>query len=734
MTREGAILSVRTQLLARVVIAIAAGMVMLVASYVALLQRSQRHLDAEASSQQHAQIQHTSELVRTLVQTHAHAIQAKLDQDLLLALHLLEARGGIQFDAARPHRWRAINQLDHSAVSIELPGTAVGGEPLGAFELRTDRVPFIDEVGTLTGSTFTLFQRMNPAGDMLRIATNVDMGGGRRAVGTYIPAIEPSGERNQVIRAVLSGQTFRGTARVVDEMYVTAYHPLVQGDQVVGVLYAGSPESRLVSVQAAIDAVSIGASGFATVVRGTGTERGRFATASRGASPAATLFDQAPSAGDADALRRFVDEAVTRGAARLDGVGLVPRDGSEPRPATLRATYYAPWDWVIVTVAYHHELQSLQRKLAGTARELLIALGVALFAAALLTVLAIVAFTRPLVLRLESVSSAAESLAQGERYEGAEDDHDDEIGRLTRAVHALHLYLSNLADASASVAQGRFDVSVGLRSEDDRLSLSFSSMVESLRSTVGELRSRTDWQAFQEGVGEALSMALDERDAVAVLTRTLQTELPAYHVELLLADASHANLESVIETERGLGCDVAAPMQCPAIRDGSPRRFPRAADYTACPHAWSRGEASLSCTPVRVAGRAVGVLHTVRSADVEVPARAPRRVDHRGRDAIVHGEHRRGRVVRHRAAGRRPGPRGRGPVPREAGGSGSGRVVRFGRGGRGRLRARPRQEPRWRGSGHGLGGCNPDELGDRHRHSAAPVDQSSPRKLSPKIT
>ena len=48
---------------------------------------------------------------------------------------------------------------------------------------------------------------MNERGDMLRVATTVPDGQGRRAIGTYIPAIEPDGRPNPVVATVVRGDS-----------------------------------------------------------------------------------------------------------------------------------------------------------------------------------------------------------------------------------------------------------------------------------------------------------------------------------------------------------------------------------------------------------------------------------------------------------------------------------------------------------------------------------------------
>lgn len=78
----------------------------------------------------------------------------------------------------------------------------------------------VDEVKLLVGGTCTVFQRMNEAGDMLRVATNVEKLDNTRAIGTYIPAVNLDGQPSPVVSALLARKTFRGRAYVVKAWYL----------------------------------------------------------------------------------------------------------------------------------------------------------------------------------------------------------------------------------------------------------------------------------------------------------------------------------------------------------------------------------------------------------------------------------------------------------------------------------------------------------------------------------
>ncbi|SDY17294.1 hypothetical protein SAMN05660209_02198 [Geodermatophilus africanus] len=129
---------------------------------------------------------------------------------------------------------------------VELPRAAAGGTWLGQNTDPGVPTPVVDQVRDLVGGTATVFQRTGPAGDMLRVATNVVGATGSRAIGTYIPATNPDGAPNPVLAAVLAGQTYRGNAFVVDSCYVSAYAPLFDGaGQVVGMVYVGQKQQNL---------------------------------------------------------------------------------------------------------------------------------------------------------------------------------------------------------------------------------------------------------------------------------------------------------------------------------------------------------------------------------------------------------------------------------------------------------------------------------------------------------
>ena len=169
------------------------------------------------------------------------SVGKKVAGDLQLAKAAFDERGTISL-ADKTTPWKAVNQFNKQVQEVGLPKMMIGKQWLGENAGSEAAASFVDTVTSLSGGdTCTIFQRMNDAGDMLRIATTVRNPDGSRAIGTYIPAVEPDGKPNPVVNALVRGQTFVGRAFVVDAWCQTAYTPILDAQKhVVGALYVGA--------------------------------------------------------------------------------------------------------------------------------------------------------------------------------------------------------------------------------------------------------------------------------------------------------------------------------------------------------------------------------------------------------------------------------------------------------------------------------------------------------------
>jgi len=384
-------------------------------------------------------LNHITTGVYNLVETESDAFADDLSRSLRVARGFLDRSGGIGFGAAEVE-WTAVNQFSGETTGIALPRLLVGGQWQGSDPDPAVSSPFVDEVADLVGITVTIFQRMNERGDMLRVATTVRTGDGKRAVGTYIPAIMPDGSSNPVIETILDKGRFTGRAVVVDDWYLTSYEALrAPDDSIIGMLYVGQRQAIIESrIRSAIIDTSIGKTGYVYVIEGEGEDRGRYIVSQQGARDGENIWDIV----DADGryvIRDIVNAALALEPGELTTIRylwLNPGE-TEPRWKIARLAYFAPWDWVIGASAYEDELEQYRAVLEkGRSRmsHVMIAAGLAIVVA--VGALAIL-LARSIAMPLRALAGSARAYSRDGAWVPVHTDSFDDVSALSSAYDAM---------------------------------------------------------------------------------------------------------------------------------------------------------------------------------------------------------------------------------------------------------------------------------------------------------
>lgn len=276
--------------------------------------------------------------VYDVISTQGESTQARVDSDLEVARYVVAQQGGLQLGSAQVP-WTATNQLTKAETQVVLPQVTVGGQWLGKNTDGEAPTPVVDQVRGLVGGTTTVFQRMNEAGDMLRVATNVTKADGARAIGTYIPASGAGGAPNAVIASVLKGETYRGIAYVVNSWYSTAYEPVKDASgRVIGMLYVGVKQENVPTLRTALQETKVGERGHVQVLGGTAERRGTWMISKDGASDGESALDTVDASG-----YRWVEDAVDRAVRLQPGeLDTVRYIDAKTGPHTVRLAYYEP--------------------------------------------------------------------------------------------------------------------------------------------------------------------------------------------------------------------------------------------------------------------------------------------------------------------------------------------------------------------------------------------------------
>ncbi len=386
-----------------------------------------------------ADLDHITQGAYNLVRTEDEAVREQLSRNLNVMRHILAARGGADLSRQRVE-WTAVNQFTGRSVRVGLPGMLVGGKWIGQNSQPTVRTPVVDDVKGLVGETATIFQRMNERGDMLRVATNVRDSQGRRAIGTYIPAINPDGSPNPVVAAVLGGKTYHGRAYVVNAWYLTAYEPLRdKAGKLVGMIYAGIKQKSVeMRIRNAIQQTKVGETGYVYVVGGKGEDRGRYIISWKGERDDENVWDSRDSDG-----RYVIREIIGKATALKPGEMATERyrwqnpGETEPRWKVARLAYYAPWDWVIGVGVHEDELHSYRTILSGGRNRMTRIMGVAGITITLLIGLLGIFVAWTITRHIRQMTRAAEIITGGDLNQVVDPGARDEVGTLARTFNLM---------------------------------------------------------------------------------------------------------------------------------------------------------------------------------------------------------------------------------------------------------------------------------------------------------
>jgi methyl-accepting chemotaxis protein len=413
--------------------------------------------EREVLRQNQAALAQSASDVSALVRTVGDEVQQGVDQSMTSASVFLSRNGGMRTTSRRV-TWTATNQVTQEATTVSLPRVEIGGAWLGQNTDLEQATPFVDEARDLSGANVTVFQRMNAAGDLLRVGTTVKSAKGTRAIGTYIPATA-DGKANAVAAAISAGKTFRGVAAVVGTPYITVYQPIKNtAGTVTGALFVGVPQAdALATLTAAIGAQKIQTNGWVSVFSTAAADRGRIVASNLEGTAGTTVLDAA----DADGVK-YVEEIVTKAPELGEGdtwqaaYQLPGATGAPAGQTTATVAFYAPYQWAVTVGGYDADAATavtVVRDGRGTMLTWFVIAGVILAVAG--AALAYLQASR-LSRRMSRLTGALTRLADRDLTVQVQDRGRDEIGEagaaLDAAVTELRAVIREVTGASDEVA------------------------------------------------------------------------------------------------------------------------------------------------------------------------------------------------------------------------------------------------------------------------------------------
>ena len=311
--------------------------------------------------------------IAALCQMRHETVLSHVISGLNVARETLSDAGAVAFSDAT-QTWTIRNQFTNEISTVALRQMLIGNAPILSQGVSAEQFAVVDDVKKLINATCTIFQRINDRGDMLRVSTNVMTKEGQRAVGTFIPATNPDGTANKVIRTVLDGKRFMGRAFVVNDWYITAYEPIYnENREITGMLYVGVLQDEQSLIRKQILKEVIGQSGYIYVL----DSKGKYIISKGGLRDGEDISDARDASGKFF-IREIYEKSVASAAGELLAFNYPWKNEGEAssRNKIAKVTYFQPWDWIIAASAYEDEIYKLKNDIQQNSRQTFITLTV----------------------------------------------------------------------------------------------------------------------------------------------------------------------------------------------------------------------------------------------------------------------------------------------------------------------------------------------------------------------
>lgn len=376
---------------------------------------------------------------------------------LNVALDLISRSGGVTLGGGDNRS--IIDQPTGRTVSASIRGLSLGGRPLVITDDPASAVPIVNQFEALSGAYLSLYVRINPEGDMLRVATNVLNEKGRRAVEGVILARAADGTISPLIGPILRGESYQGRMSVLGVWHQAAYAALKDSSgAVIGMVNVSMPEDESKTIKDRVTNIVVGKTGYVYVLNSSG----HYVISQGGKRDGELILDTTDASG-----RPMIRDIISKARALKPGeIGedryqwKNPED-SVPREKIVRIGYYEPWDWIVGVGSYADEFNAAAARIAETRAQayvlILIVLVLMLFGAFLSALL----FTRSFVKRIGVSVSIMTHLANGDltiNSEGIDVRPRDEIGSLTRSAKTM---IEKLKEVVGSVSNAATEVALG---------------------------------------------------------------------------------------------------------------------------------------------------------------------------------------------------------------------------------------------------------------------------------
>ncbi|WP_421903847.1 methyl-accepting chemotaxis protein [Maridesulfovibrio sp.] len=317
--------------------------------------------------------------VRSLIESHVSQLTADLYEECRTADQLLTAEtkraamalqsllddeGRVQV-LKRVSDWPVNNHRSKDTDELTVPVLTVGGNEFTYSKRKGKPLPMLVEATRISGAYCTIFQRLNPEGDMLVVDTTASAENLNWRLGDIFYSLGDDGRVVTAIDDVLSGRNARNYEDLDHGSRFTIYTPLRDQDgYVTGMMAVYMDDDILQVLRKSMLKTSIGKTGYIWVIGTKGDSRGHYIVSNSPKNDGAHVDEVGGRKGF---VQDILNQAIESGEGKLNSKTYVWKTGpdDEGRDKLSVFTYFKPWGWVIGAGVYLDEYQGITSRLTG---------------------------------------------------------------------------------------------------------------------------------------------------------------------------------------------------------------------------------------------------------------------------------------------------------------------------------------------------------------------------------
>ena len=387
--------------------------------------------------------------------------------------------------------WTAVNQFTKGSAKVELPAMNIGSTWLGQNSSFNSPSYLVDDIINKFGVTCTIFQRMNLAGDMLRVCTNIKKLDGKRAIGTYIPSSNPDGSKNKVVSTVLNGTTYFARAYVVNAWYITIYKPIINSQgETIGVLYVGIKQDTAQDFNASIKNFSLPNNGYAFVTNGKKSREFSSKVIFHKTESEIGKNLLSENTNNSNVILSSINSAITAGNGKSRTITgkIMSSTNNGTKEIIASSIYFEPFDWVITIISDKHDFSDISAVVKTSLSELFIeVIAIGLIVLIISTIITIF-IVRGIVKPISKAVRIANAIAEGDITLRMNHKSRDEVGELSHSFDKMLTHLERNSVATQNIATGNLKQTIDVSSNKDLFGISLSKMLDSLNEVLGQTK------------------------------------------------------------------------------------------------------------------------------------------------------------------------------------------------------------------------------------------------------